>query len=204
MLYLYNTNIMSTKKKLVNIVNGKNTKDGKIEEKEENIEDDDDDEEEESDEENEEDEEEDEEDDYKYEIDDIEDEDVEDDEDDEDDEPIDCLYDQEIQINEHELDLETEIPTNERMTLNIMTKYEISRILGIRVQQLIKGAKPLVSNTNGKSSIEIAIDELMSGSMPFKIKRPLPSGEYEIWKCKELTVFLTQDDIIDIISALDK
>jgi len=195
---------MSTKKKLVNIVNGKNTKDGKIEEKEENIEDDDDDEEEESDEENEEDEEEDEEDDYKYEIDDIEDEDVEDDEDDEDDEPIDCLYDQEIQINEHELDLETEIPTNERMTLNIMTKYEISRILGIRVQQLIKGAKPLVSNTNGKSSIEIAIDELMSGSMPFKIKRPLPSGEYEIWKCKELTVFLTQDDIIDIISALDK
>jgi DNA-directed RNA polymerase subunit K/omega len=202
MLYLYNTNIMSTKKKLVNIVNGKNTKDGKIEEKEENIEDDDD--EEESDEENEEDEEEDEEDDYKYEIDDIEDEDVEDDEDDEDDDPIDCLYDQEIQINEHELDLETEIPTNERMTLNIMTKYEISRILGIRVQQLIKGAKPLVSNTNGKSSIEIAIDELMSGSMPFKIKRPLPSGEYEIWKCKELTVFLTQDDIIDIISALDK
>jgi len=199
---------MSTKKKLVNIVNGKNTKNTKIEtikEKEEEIEEEEEEIEEEEEEEEEESDEEDD-DDYKYEIDDIEEEeeDAEDNGDDEDDEPIDCLYDQEIQINEHELDLETEIPMNERMTLNIMTKYEISRILGIRVQQLIKGAKPLVSNTNGKSAIEIAIDELMSGSMPFKIKRPLPSGEYEIWKCKELTVFLTQDDIIDIISALDK
>ena len=132
------------------------------------------------------------------------DEDDEEEEDEEDEIQSNCLYDQEILINEYEEMEVVEVPLEDRITPNTMTKYEICRVIGIRTQQLINGAKPLVTNTNGKSSVEIAIDELITQSLPFKIKRPLPSGEYEVWKCKELRVILSQDDIDDIISSINK
>jgi len=130
--------------------------------------------------------------------------DDEEEEDEEDEIQSNCLYDQEILINEYEEMEVVEVPLEDRITPNTMTKYEICRVIGIRTQQLINGAKPLVTNTNGKSSVEIAIDELITQSLPFKIKRPLPSGEYEVWKCKELRVILSQDDIDDIISSINK
>ena len=73
-----------------------------------------------------------------------------------------------------------------RVSLNRLTKYELVRILGERTNQLTMGAKPLVKNINGLSYDKIAESELLLNMIPFKIKRPLPNGTFEIWTLDEL------------------
>ena len=73
-----------------------------------------------------------------------------------------------------------------RVSLNRLTKYELVRILGERINQLTMGAKPLVKNINGLSYDKIAEAELLLNMIPFKIKRPLPNGMFEIWALDEL------------------
>jgi len=77
--------------------------------------------------------------------------------------------------------------SNERITKPKLTKYEKVSIIGERTKQLIKGAKPLVKiNDSSLTSHDIALLEYDNNMIPFKIKRPLPNGTYEIWKFSEL------------------
>lgn len=134
-----------------------------------------------------------------------EDEDIDEDEDDEiidgaDEEvdtPDDCLLDKAIdEDNEFFDNVEnsevyintstTQIPNNERVSLNRMTKYEMVRILGERTKQLKMGAKPLIKNYSTLSYERIAEEELKLSIIPYKIKRHLPNGRYEIWLLDEL------------------
>ena len=73
-----------------------------------------------------------------------------------------------------------------RVSNSRLTKYELVRILGERTNQLTMGAKPLVKNINGLSYEKIAESELLLNMLPFKIKRPLPNGMFEIWSLDEL------------------
>ena len=73
-----------------------------------------------------------------------------------------------------------------RVSNSRLTKYELVRILGERTNQLTMGAKPLVKNINGLSYEKIAEAELLLNMLPFKIKRPLPNGMFEIWSLDEL------------------
>jgi DNA-directed RNA polymerase subunit K/omega len=73
-----------------------------------------------------------------------------------------------------------------RVSNSRLTKYELVRILGERTNQLTMGAKPLVKNINGLSYEKIAEAELLLNILPFKIKRPLPNGMFEIWSLDEL------------------
>lgn len=73
-----------------------------------------------------------------------------------------------------------------RVSNNRLTKFELVRILGERTNQLTMGAKPLVKNINGLSYEKIAEEELLLNMLPFKIKRPLPNGMFEIWSLDEL------------------
>ena len=90
----------------------------------------------------------------------------------------------------------------DRITPNILTKYEMCRVLGIRTKQISEGAKPLINDSLGKSPIHIAINELMLNKMPFIIKRSMPYPKYELWKMADLKVNLPQDDIDDLINAV--
>jgi DNA-directed RNA polymerase subunit K/omega len=73
-----------------------------------------------------------------------------------------------------------------RISINRLTKYEMVRILGERTKQLTMGAKPLVKNYQHLSYEKIAEEEFIRNIIPFKIKRPLPNGKYEIWTLDEL------------------
>lgn len=73
-----------------------------------------------------------------------------------------------------------------RVSNNRMTKYEMVRILGERIKQLNMGAKPLIKNHSGLSYDTIAEEEFKKNMIPFKIKRPLPNGMFEIWSLDEL------------------
>ena len=48
------------------------------------------------------------------------------------------------------------------------------------------GAKPLVKNYHELSYEEVALEELKHNMTPFKIKRPLPNNQVEIWSIEEL------------------
>ncbi len=75
---------------------------------------------------------------------------------------------------------------NNRISSNKLTKYEMVRILGERTNQLTMGAKPLIKNYEGLNYDKIAEEELKLNMIPYKIKRPLPNGKYEIWTLDEL------------------
>ena len=75
---------------------------------------------------------------------------------------------------------------NDRISKNRLTKYELVRILGERVKQLSMGAQPVIKNYKDFSYEKIAEYELITDNLPFKIKRPIPNGKFEIWYLHEL------------------
>ena len=97
----------------------------------------------------------------------------------------DCIdIDDTPEINISDIVIEPE----KRISKNKMTRYEFVRIIGERIMQLTKGAKPLIKQN--KQSIElsykeIAIEELKANMTPFKIRR-FVKDHYEIWKIDEL------------------
>ena len=76
----------------------------------------------------------------------------------------------------------------ERITRPILTKYEKTLILGHRAQQILNNSHILVNieKLKDKNPLEIARKELKEGLIPFIIRRPLPNGRFEDWKCSEL------------------
>jgi len=97
----------------------------------------------------------------------------------------DCLYNN-IDFEEDYDEKEEQVDSNKRITMNRLTKYERVRIIGIRTKQIMTGANILIKGINNKTPAEIAELELKYNMIPFKIKRKLPNGKFEIWKLSEL------------------
>lgn len=75
-------------------------------------------------------------------------------------------------------------------TLPILSKFEETKIIGIRINQLENGADPLIEvDGNIIDSVNIAEMELEAGVLPFIICRPLPGGRKEFWKISDLECF---------------
>ena len=74
-------------------------------------------------------------------------------------------------------------------TLPILTKYEKTRVLGIRTKQLNEGAKPYIDvNPTIIDGYIIAQLELEHKRLPFIIRRPIPNGGSELWKLQDLEI----------------
>ena len=74
-------------------------------------------------------------------------------------------------------------------TLPFLTKYEKTRILGIRTKQLNEGAKPYIDvNSTIIDGYIIAQLELEHKRLPFIIRRPIPNGGSELWKLQDLEI----------------
>ena len=76
------------------------------------------------------------------------------------------------------------------MTLPILTKYEKTRILSLRANQIIRGSDLFIELYPEKlakmNAMEIAEEELEMRSLPFKIRRFFPDQTYEEWSLTEL------------------
>lgn len=78
------------------------------------------------------------------------------------------------------------VSKEDRQSSAKLTKYEMVRILGERTKQLTMGAKALIKNHKNIPYEKIAEEELKLNMIPFKIRRPLPNGKFELWTLEEL------------------
>lgn len=73
-----------------------------------------------------------------------------------------------------------------------LTKYERAKIIGVRAEQLARGAKPFVElTTNSRGDvvfdpIATAELELMAGRLPFVVVRRMPDQGREMWRLADL------------------
>lgn len=78
-----------------------------------------------------------------------------------------------------------------RRSSPVMTKYELAAIIGMRAEQIARGAPPLVDEGIDDvpfDPVAIARRELRAGRLPFVNVRKLPDGSKERWKLKDLEI----------------
>lgn len=82
----------------------------------------------------------------------------------------------------------SQVENKNRITTPVLTKYEMTNIISMRTKMLQMGCKPFIEMKNKEqiSFYNIAKEELKRNKLPFKIKRNLPNGDYELWKISEL------------------
>jgi DNA-directed RNA polymerase subunit K len=71
-------------------------------------------------------------------------------------------------------------------SLNKLSKYEKTKILGIRAAQISNGAKPLIIVPNYMTNeLDIAVEELKQRKIPFILQRQI-GNKTEFWKLEDL------------------
>lgn len=89
-----------------------------------------------------------------------------------------------IKRNEHGLIIDPH-----HTTLPLLTKYEYTRIIGVRASQINSGASLFIDVDDSViDGYLIATKELKTKKLPFIIKRPLPNGKMEFWKLEDLEI----------------
>lgn len=74
-------------------------------------------------------------------------------------------------------------------TYPFLTVFEKTKIIGLRANQLSKGAVPYVAVPKHLTDVrDIARYELDQKRLPFIIKRPLPNGTFEYWRLNDLII----------------
>lgn len=72
-----------------------------------------------------------------------------------------------------------------------MTKYEHAKIIGIRAEQIARGAQQFVRDEGERfDPVAIATRELHAGVLPFIAVRNLPDGSQEKWCLREFSLNL--------------
>lgn len=69
---------------------------------------------------------------------------------------------------------------------NYLTKFEKTRVLGQRAEQISCGAPPLVDIKGITDPLEIAQKELKEGKIPIKIIRTYPNGEQKSFSVSDM------------------
>lgn len=68
-----------------------------------------------------------------------------------------------------------------------LNKYERTRIISERAQQLANGAVSHLKNPQSYSSVhDIAIEELKQNKIPFILRRNISENDFELWKIEDL------------------
>ena len=74
-------------------------------------------------------------------------------------------------------------------TYPFLTNFERTKIIGLRANQISRGAVPLVVVPKHISDVrDIARLELEQKRLPYIIKRPLPNGTFEYWRLVDLLI----------------
>lgn len=123
---------------------------------------------------------------------DIDDDNIDDDNIDDDDENNELQLQMEIddelnnQLNILSENIELIVHPDERITSNYLSKLEYSYVIGLRAEDISKGAPIYVDYKGLSDPIDIANKELYDNKFPISVKRHIGLNKYEIWDCNEL------------------
>lgn len=67
-----------------------------------------------------------------------------------------------------------------------ITKFERVQVIGMRMEQIARGAIPTVPVDDGWTIRDVVIAEIANKSLPLKISRTMPNGKVEIYGVDEL------------------
>ena len=73
----------------------------------------------------------------------------------------------------------------------MLSKYERSIIMGLRIEQLARGAQAFVTLADSEDTAPhyVAERELLERKLPYIIKRPMPNGTFEYWRIEDMIVY---------------
>jgi DNA-directed RNA polymerase I, II, and III subunit RPABC2 len=80
-----------------------------------------------------------------------------------------------------------EYDPSQNISTRLLSKYEKTAILGMRMEQLARGAQTTVK-FDMFDPYEVALKELHERKMPFMICRTLPNGEKEYWRLDDMII----------------
>lgn len=78
------------------------------------------------------------------------------------------------------------VKSEDKITSNILTIYEINEIIGIRATQISNGSYVFTDFEYLSNPIEIAKKELLDNKCPLFIKRYIGLDKYELWDVNEM------------------
>lgn len=84
----------------------------------------------------------------------------------------------------------------DNISMPIVTKYELAKILGLRMEQLYRNAPSLIeidkldldNMVNHEKFKKIASEEIKQRVIPFMVSRNLPNGKKEYYKLSDMIV----------------
>ena len=79
---------------------------------------------------------------------------------------------------------------NEKKTSPLITKYEYSNIISIRMTQLADGAVCFIDDEGFDNIEEIVHEEIKQSKLPFIIERKMPNAKSEFWKLSDMIMRL--------------
>jgi DNA-directed RNA polymerase subunit K/omega len=87
-------------------------------------------------------------------------------------------------------DYKENLKKKKNITKPILSKYEKTKIIGMRMEQLARSATPYIDIKNMKTydPFRIAMEELHSRKLPFMICRTLPNGKKEYWRLDDMMI----------------
>jgi DNA-directed RNA polymerase subunit K/omega len=74
----------------------------------------------------------------------------------------------------------------QRRTPARLTKFERTQLIGMRMEQIARGAPPTIDVVAGMSVRDIVLEEMASRRIPLMVSRTLPNGRVETWRISEL------------------
>lgn len=77
---------------------------------------------------------------------------------------------------------------SKNMTSPIATKYEVAKIIGNRLEQIARGAPPLIVTKAGMTVRQIVLEELKQKKTPIMVVRKLPNGAKETYRLSDMII----------------
>jgi DNA-directed RNA polymerase subunit K/omega len=80
----------------------------------------------------------------------------------------------------------------------IMSKYELTKIIGSRLEQLARGCPSTVDNKTKQFTNlqEIVNEEIAQRKIPFMIVRTMPNGIKEYWRMEDMIIPKYNDTMV--------
>lgn len=87
-------------------------------------------------------------------------------------------------------DIMKQYDPNKNKTKNLLSKYEKVKLVGVRAEQLQRGAIPMIPIPSDEpfDARKIAHEELHQRKLPMMVCRKLPDGTKEYWRLDDMII----------------